>query len=181
MSVPERIANAQQVGKRRAREESIPRQISKAQRMASASQSAAHSPSTANATSSAQVASVIVESHYEQTPVETSVEDNTTENASKSSASQPPERDRPLTNVEQVQVEFPKGWWNLESDANRIVCAAYADGCPDVTFHARKHKNGIQENTPYKITFATLQQRNLLTGRCRRVRFVPRTSSDFWV
>ena len=49
MSQPEQVANAQQVGKRRAREESIPRQISKAQRVGSASQSAVHSPSTANA------------------------------------------------------------------------------------------------------------------------------------
>ena len=69
------------------------------------------------------------------------------------------------------QVQFPKGWYNIDQDVQAQISSAYQAGRPTVEFATVKSQRlGLYRR--YMIDFGRLQQRNLESGRIRAVRLL---------
>ena len=72
------------------------------------------------------------------------------------------------------QVQFPRGWYDIDQDVQAQISSAYQAGYPTVEFAtAKSQRLGLYRR--YMIDFGRLQQRNLESGRIRAVRLLPTT------
>ena len=69
------------------------------------------------------------------------------------------------------QVQFPRGWYDIDQDVQAQISSAYQAGRPTVEFATVKSQRlGLYRR--YMIDFGRLQQRNLESGRIRAVRLL---------
>ena len=69
------------------------------------------------------------------------------------------------------QVQFPRGWYDIDQDVQAQISSAYQAGWPTVEFATVKSQRlGLYRR--YMIDFGRLQQRNLESGRIRAVRLL---------
>ena len=69
------------------------------------------------------------------------------------------------------QVQFPRGWYDIDRDVQAQISSAYQAGWPTVEFATVKSQRlGLYRR--YMIDFGRLQQRNLESGRIRAVRLL---------
>ena len=69
------------------------------------------------------------------------------------------------------QVQFPKGWYDIDQDVQAQISSAYQAGRPTVEFATVKSQR-LGLCSRYMIDVGSLQQRNLESGRIRAVRLL---------
>ena len=72
------------------------------------------------------------------------------------------------------QIQFPRGWYDIDQDVQARISSASPAGYPTVEFATVKSQRlGLYRR--YMIDFGRLQQRNLKSGRIRAVRLLQTT------
>ena len=79
-------------------------------------------------------------------------------------AAEPPSRDRNFDAM--WQVEFPKGWCNIDVSVQETIQLAYESGSPTVVFRSFKVLVWVFGGT-------RMEQRNVDSGRIRKIRLSP--------
>ena len=73
------------------------------------------------------------------------------------------------------QVKFPRGWQDIDQDAQAIITSAYESGSPTVEFATlQSQRLGLWRR--YVITFSRMEQMNLDSERIRKVRLFQGTT-----
>ena len=70
------------------------------------------------------------------------------------------------------QVEFPKGWCNIDVSVQETIQLAYESGSPTVVF-AVLQSSRLDLWRHYEIDFSCMTQRNVISGRIRKIRRSP--------
>ena len=90
--------------------------------------------------------------------------------ADAANAAEPPPRDRNFDAM--WQVEFPKGWCNIDVSVQETIQLAYESGSPTVVF-AVLQSSRLDLWRHYEIDFRCMTQRNVISGRIRNIRVSP--------
>ena len=90
--------------------------------------------------------------------------------AGAANAAEPPPRDRNFDAMWQVQ--FPKGWCNIDVSVQETIQLAYESGSPTVVF-AVLQSSRLDLWRHYEIDFSCMTQRNVISGRIRKIRVSP--------
>ena len=70
------------------------------------------------------------------------------------------------------QVEFPKGWCNIDVSVQETIQLAYESGSPTVVFAVlQSSRHDLWRH--YEIDFSCMEQRNVNSGRIRKIRLSP--------
>ena len=70
------------------------------------------------------------------------------------------------------QVEFPKGWCDIDVSVQESIQLAYDSGSPTVVFSVlQSSRLGLWRH--YEIDFSCMEQRNVNSGRIRKIRLSP--------
>ena len=70
------------------------------------------------------------------------------------------------------QVEFPKGWYDIDVSVQESIQLAYESGSPTVVFSVlQSSRLGLWRH--YEIDFSRMEQRNVDSGRIRKIRLSP--------
>ena len=90
--------------------------------------------------------------------------------AGAANAAEPPPRDPNFDAMWQVQ--FPKGWCNIDVSVQETIQLAYESGSPTVVF-AVLQSSRLDLWRHYEIDFSCMTQRNVISGRIRKIRVSP--------
>ena len=70
------------------------------------------------------------------------------------------------------QVEFPKGWNDIDVSVQESIQLAYESGSPTIVFSVlQSSRLGLWRH--YEIDFSRMEQRNVDSGRIRKIRLSP--------
>ena len=70
------------------------------------------------------------------------------------------------------QVEFPKGWCNIDVSVQETIQLAYESGSPTVVFSVlQSSRLGLWRHD--ELDFRRMEQRNVDSGRIRKIRLSP--------
>ena len=71
------------------------------------------------------------------------------------------------------QVEFPKGWCDIDVSVQESIQLAYESGSPTVVFSVlQSSRLGLWRH--YEIDFNRMEQKNVESGRIRKYGFPPK-------
>ena len=90
--------------------------------------------------------------------------------AGAANAAEPPPRDRNFDAM--WQVEFPKGWCDIDVSVQETIQLAYESGSRTVVFAVLESKR-LDLWRHYEIDFSCMTQRNVISGRIRKIRVSP--------
>ena len=96
---------------------------------------------------------------------------NAEHDADAANAAELPPRDRNLDAM--WQVEFPKGWCNIDVKVQETIQLAYEAGNSTVEF-AVIQSSRLDLWRHYEIDFSCMTQTNVISGRIRKIRRSPR-------
>ena len=74
------------------------------------------------------------------------------------------------------QVEFPKGWCNIDVSVQESIQLAYESGSPTVVVSVLQSSR-LDLWRHYEIDFSRMEQRNVDSGRIRKIRLSPRDAN----
>ena len=70
------------------------------------------------------------------------------------------------------QVKFPKGWYDIDVSVQETIQLAYESGTQTVVF-AVIESTRLDRWRHYEIDFSCMTQRNVISGRIRKIRRSP--------
>ena len=70
------------------------------------------------------------------------------------------------------QVEFPKGWYDIDVSVQESIQLAYESGSPTVVVSVLQSSR-LDLWRHYEIDFSRMEQRNVDSGRIRKIRLSP--------